>query len=313
MQNLPPGMKRFLLPDPNYILYNIDLSQAENRVVAYIAPEPTMIEAFESGADIHKLTASLIFNKPVDQISDEDGSCSIGGGVYSERFWGKKANHGLNYDLGYKTFSYYYEIPENEGKYIVDMYHKSYPGIRQMHLWIQRMLQTNRTLVNLFGRKRTYLGRWDDELFKEAYSFIPQSTVADKINRHGIMHIWDHPGIYGPAEILNQVHDSIVLQIPVTVSWQGHAKILLDLVQSLEQPLTWKSLQFSIPADVSIGLNLKNMEKVDLKNEDPANVLREAYRKLLDTREEKLNLAEEYEDTEDDEQEVDDIISVIGA
>jgi DNA polymerase I-like protein with 3'-5' exonuclease and polymerase domains len=43
----------------------MDLSQAENRVVAYIAPEPSMIDAFESGVDIHSKTASLIFRKPV--------------------------------------------------------------------------------------------------------------------------------------------------------------------------------------------------------------------------------------------------------
>ncbi|MFA5378333.1 MAG: DNA polymerase, partial [Dehalococcoidia bacterium] len=82
MQNLPPVMLSYLSADPEYYLYNIDLAQAENRFVAYIAPEPNMINAFEDHIDLHKQTASLIFSKPVSEVSDEPGSSSIGGGLY---------------------------------------------------------------------------------------------------------------------------------------------------------------------------------------------------------------------------------------
>lgn len=263
MQNLPPEMLRFLLADEGCFLYNIDLGQAENRLVAYISPEPNMIAAFEKGIDIHKQTAGLIFNKEPKDISDELGSSTIGGGVYSERFWGKKSNHSLNYDLGYRAFALVCEIQDHEAKYIVKRYHSVYPGVRQYHAWIRAQLGKNRTITNCFGRKRLFTNRWGDELFKEAYAFIPQSTVADIINERGLAYVMDNPQFKG-AEILNQVHDSLVVQISyVDVPVWRHAEMLKLLVDSLQKPITFRGLTFSIPADTNVGISLtKDKKKV---------------------------------------------------
>ena len=251
MQNLPYDVRQYLIADDGYIPYQADLGQAENRCVAYIAPEPSMIEAFESGKDIHKRTAGLIFGKPEDDISDDEGSCEIGGGVYSERFWGKKANHGLNYDFGYKSFALMYEIPEADAKFIVDRYHTAYPGVRQYHQWVRNQLAKDRTLTNTFGWRRLFLDRWGDDLFKEAYSFIPQSSIARQLNQHGV--IAGYYDVRGSHEILNQVHDSIWFQIPKSVGWLEHARILLELKQKMEHPMSWRGRSFIIPADFEIG------------------------------------------------------------
>lgn len=251
MQNLPVEIRQFIVADEGYIPYQIDLSQAENRVVAYVSPEPAMIDAFETGKDIHRRTAGLIFGKPEDEISDEEGSSVIGGGQFSERFWGKKANHGLNYDLGYKSFALYYEIPESEAKFIVERYHTAYPGVRQGHAWMRAQLAKDRTLTNCFGWKRLFLDRWGDQLFKEAYSFIPQSSVARQLNQFGI--IEPYYGLRGPFEYVNQVHDSIWFQIPISAGWEEHARIVLALKHSLETPMKWRYTQFKIPADVECG------------------------------------------------------------
>lgn len=262
MQNQPPEMKRYLLADEGYVLYEVDLSQAENRCVAYFSPEPSMIKAFETGMDIHRLTASLIFNKPYDEVSNEPGSCPLAGGRYSERFWGKKANHALNYGLGYRTFALYYELPENEAKFIVERYHAAYPAIRQgYHEWVREQLAHNRTLTNPFGRRRVFLGRWGGELFKEAYSFLPQSTVADIINRRGLLPMYDDP-LFRQVVLLNQVHDSIVFEIPVE-DWDYHASVLRALKESLEQPIEWRGMSFVIPAEIKLGLNAKDTIEVD--------------------------------------------------
>lgn len=255
MQNLPPEMLRFLVADEDCFLYNIDLSQAENRIVAYCAPEPNMIAAFESGVDIHRSTAGLILNKPWEEISDEPGSSSIGGGLFSERFWGKKSNHSLNYDLGFRAFAMVCEIQDAEAKYIVERYHAVYPGVRQFHAWVRAQLGKNRTLINCLGRRRMFTDRWGDELFKEAYAFIPQSTVADIINERGLAYIMDNP-IFKEAEILNQVHDSLVIQISMKVPAIRHAEILKRLVDSLQTPLSYRGMTFSIPADTHVGVNL---------------------------------------------------------
>jgi len=269
MQNLPPEMLRYLVADTGCFLYNIDLEQAENRIVAYIAPEPNMIDAFKRGVDIHKQTAGLIFGKDPADISDEEGSSSIGGGLHSERFWGKKSNHELDYDMGYRAFALICEISESEGKFIVDRFHSVYPGVRQYHAWIRAQLNKNRTIENCLGRKRLFTNRWGDDLYKEAYAFIPQSTVADIINERGLAYVMDNPLFWG-IEILNNVHDSLVVQISYEkVPLQQHADALKLLVNSLQTPLTFRGQTFYIPADIAVGrsLNKKLMKKIDMKGD----------------------------------------------
>lgn len=260
MQTSPLEMSKLMIPDPGYVAVEIDLSQAENRVVAYIANEQRMIQAFETGVDIHRLTASLIFGKPVEEISDKPGSSSIGGGVYSERFWGKKANHGLNYDLGARTFALYYEITTKEAEFIVESYHRNYPGVRMWHSATRDLLARDRTLINCLGRVRKFMDRWGDTLFKEAYSFNPQSTVADQLNEFGFEYIYYNPYL-DFIELLNQVHDSVKFQFPISEGSLALAEALIDIKKSMESPISYHMRTFSIPADIKVGFNFRDMEE----------------------------------------------------
>jgi DNA polymerase-1 len=256
MQNWPHKTLKFLLPDKRYIYYSLDMSQIENRIVAYVGRIPQMIDAFENDIDVHRLTASLIFGKPASEISDEDGSSPLAGGKYSERFWGKKANHALNYGLGYRKFALTHELPETEANWIVERYHTAYPGVRQTyHAMIREQLARDRTITNLFGRKTLFLGQWGEDLFKEAYSCIPQGTTGDKINEQGINFIYYNQDRFRPVELLIQVHDSIGFQIPTSVSWERHADCLIRIKDSLETPLVWREREFVVPADLTMGLN----------------------------------------------------------
>jgi len=277
-QNWPHDLLRFFLFDKGYVGYSFDLSQVENRIVAYVGGIIPMIEAFESGIDVHTLTASLIFGKPPDQISKVDGSSELGDGRQSERFWGKKANHSLNYDLGYQHFALTYEITESEAKWIVERYHRAYPGVRQnYHAVIQRQLKTDRTITNLFGRRRTFLGpiipsppevpaAACHKTYKEAYAHLPQSTAADKINEHGVNFIYYNQCWFAPVELLAQIHDSVVFQVPLTTPWIEHANILLRIKHSLEIPMNWHDTEFVVPADLSIGKNMCKEEMKELKS-----------------------------------------------
>lgn len=269
-QNIPPHMRKYMLADEGYMLYNVDLSQAENRVVAFISGDNNMMSAFSQGEDIHSKTAALIFRKSIEEISDKDGSSPIGTGQYSERFWGKKANHSLNYDMGYRSFAFTMEIPEKQAKFIVSSYHTAYAGVRQYYEWVQNQLRTNRTLTNPYGRKRRFMDRWGHELFKEAYSWIPQSTVADKINRDGLLFIYNNQQWFSDVELLNQVHDSIIFQIPLSIDWEHHAGILTLIKESLQREITWRIRTFSIPVDVKVGLNMKDMKKIKV-SDSPKN------------------------------------------
>ena len=278
LQNWPHDLLIYLLFDPGYAGYTFDLSQAENRIVAYEGNIAPMIDAFESGKDVHKLTAGLILGKPPSEVSNEPGSSPLGGGKYSERFWGKKSNHAFNYDLGFKNFSLRVEIPENQGKWILDRYHLAYPGIRQSyHAGVKKQLLVNRTLTNLMGRKTLFLGEWGDKLWKAAYSCIPQGTVGDKINEHGLIYIYYDQVSFSDVELLTQVHDSLSFQIPLSVSWEDQAKMLCLIKDSLETPLaTSYGREFVIPAELKMGRNFNPDDGIKIKT-ITAQALKEAY------------------------------------
>jgi uracil-DNA glycosylase family 4 len=271
LQNDPPQFKKYMLFDEGYIGYSIDLAQAENRIVAYIAPEPRMLAAFERGEDVHKLTAALILNTQPERISDEQGSCpfcehpNLCG--HTERYWGKQANHAFNYGRGHVSMALKLEIQEGLAKRIRDSYHNGYLGVRVMWNWIQESLRQNRTLTNLFGRKRIFMAEWGDGLFREAYAFTPSSTVSDIINERGLIYIYYNQDQFKEVELLNQIHDSIVLQIPKAAGVERHLEIIGKIKASLETPLHWRAREFVIPADISVSTtNMKDTKKI--KNMD---------------------------------------------
>ena len=289
MQNWPHKLLKHLLADEGYIYYSFDLSQGENRIVAYVGKIPRMIDAFETGKDVHDLTSALILGKTPEEVSHEDGSSPLGDGSHSERFWGKKANHSLNYDLGYKEFSLRLEMPETEGKWMVDRYHSIYPEVRgNYHQMIKTQLAKDRTLTNLFGRKRLFLQQWGDNLFKDAYAQIPQSTIADKIDEQGLAFIYQNQQWFKSLELLIQVHDSIGFQIPLNIPWSEHADMLIRIKESLETPVKWGDVEFVIPADLVMGFNLYKKEGIEFKHDKfpessqlLAKELEEGYNKLM--------------------------------
>jgi uracil-DNA glycosylase family 4 len=307
-QNIPKSVRKYLIADPGKLPYNVDLSQAENRNVAYIAPDLKMINTFEAKIDLHRQTASLIFGKPIEDISDDDDivvdpsrASSIGGGIFSERFWGKKANHGLNYGLGYRFFAMLYEISEAEAKFIVERYHAAYPGVRQYHEWVRNQLSKDRTLEDCYGRRRLFLERWGEDLFKEAYSFIPQSSVATKINLDGLLPLYENQASFAKAELLNQVHDSITFQVPLTCTWEEQARMLVELRNSLESPMRFRSTSLIIPADCSMGLNLKDQYKVDWHKYSTTSSLAEHLEKVYSEVVSKPATTVEVEEDEEEE------------
>jgi len=279
-QNWPHDLLRFFLFDEGYIGYSLDLSQIENRIVAHVGGVITQIEAFEQGIDLHKLTAGVILDKSYDQISDEDSSSDIGDGRHSERFWGKKGNHAINYDVQYKTFALKNELQEGEAKYILEKIHRGYPQIRDgYHVTIQNMLKKNRTITNLFGRSRLFLGpifqsypnvpkSACEATYREAYAQLAQSSCADKMDEQGINYIYYNQHLFRPVELLTQIHDRIVFQIPLSISFEEHAKMLLLIKNSLETSMYWHETEIKTPADLSIGFNMYNKDNVEIKSKD---------------------------------------------
>lgn len=268
MQNQPKEkMNRLFIADEGCLLYNVDLSQADNRSVAYMGPEHRMMQAFEDGRDVHSLTASLIFGFPYDEIIQmhkEKVKSDIGYGDRTHRDWGKQCNHAFNFGRGYRTFSYEFEIPEKEGKELWRSYHNIYHGVeKSYHKWIRDKLSQDRTLTNCFGRKYRFVERWGEELFKQAYAFPAQSNTADVLNRWGVLPMYYDTAQFEHVELLRQVHDSINFQIPIDKGIAYHCRCLKAIKKSLEQPLKWKIQEFVIPAEFEVGFRLSEMKELD--------------------------------------------------
>ena len=248
-------MKELIRPDKGYLLVSLDLSQAENRVVAYSANEQNMIRAFEQGMDIHRHTASLIYSVHIDEVNPE------------QRQGGKTANHALNYDMTARRYAVEYQVSLSEATYIVERYHQIYPGIRNWHRQIKEELQKSFSLTNMFGRTIEFIGPTSGagayETFKMAYSFRPQSTVADITNRWGIVEFYkDRHSAYEPGILLNNIHDQILFEWPINLISEL-PRAIDSLKASMERPLQGTCKEFSIPVNINLGMNLKDCVEIE--------------------------------------------------
>ncbi len=281
-QNLPQDFKKFLVADDGYVFLEVDKRQAEWVVVAYATGDANMISAVERGIDVHTHTASLMFHADPDLIkreskivghnTDADYIRDLRQEQLSEFYdarWprtmslrqcGKKSNHGLNYDEGPNGFALINEIEIPEAKRIVALYHQIYPGIRIWYESIKRDLQRDRTLTNCFGRTVRFMGQWGDELWKSAYSMIPQSTVVDSLNGGmvGIHADEELCGIRGfNMDVLAQVHDSVLMQVPLKfIEKEENFNRICGKITDLTSPdITYNARTFKIASDYKFGLN----------------------------------------------------------
>jgi hypothetical protein len=278
------------------LLIELDKAGAEWVVVAYLANDGAMIQVVESGASPHVATGVLLShsdgdfvtkeNKIVGNMTDPLKINEVREDLTTEEGWwlprsmsirqaGKKANHGLNYDMKYKRAALEWEIQENEARDIVERYHSAYPGIRQWHKHTQDQLRKNRMLTNCFGRQRRFMDGWGQTLFDAAYSFVPQSTVFD-ITREGMTKWYDDPSMIGNTELLAQTHDSCTFQFNDINSGKDLApkavKIGLDYMNPM---LNYNGRDFKIGTTMKIGLDWggSGMHEVLLSDDVDATAL----------------------------------------
>lgn len=246
LQNQPPFMRRMFTADDGCVMFQCDLKQAENRVVAYLANEPRMIQAFNEGADIHKRIAAMIFRKSERDITKQ------------ERQLGKKIGHASNYGMGVDRFrqvcweEMHINLTREEAKRLQNQYFDAFPRIRMWQLEVQEQLNRTRTLTNPFGRKRYFFERWGPDLFKEAYAHGPQSTIVDVMNI-GIIRL-DEAG----HDLLLQVHDSTNGNKHVDIPMESFAEKLKDC---LEFEFKINGHNVVIPIEIAVGPNWADLKE----------------------------------------------------
>ena len=296
MQNLEMRYKRVLVPDEGYMLVEFDGAGAEWLVVAYLTDDPRMISVAQGYDSPHTVSAVSLFNAERDLIVQEDKL--LGHTTNPEtllemrkefipeifslpfvpvnmtlRQAAKKANHGMNYDLGYKTFARLNDMTESDAKVIHRLYRNIY-NIENYHRIVRETLSRNdKTLINHLGRPYKFIEPWGHALFLRAYAFIPQSTVVDIINQ-GLLRVWRDSTLY-QWQLLMQVHDSVLYQVPIPKTETDLKDFHSDISQikkHLTHPIATHNTTYSIPIDVK----LSKRSWANLQEYDPYLDIRDA-------------------------------------
>jgi DNA polymerase I-like protein with 3'-5' exonuclease and polymerase domains len=118
--------------------------------------------------------------------------------------------------------------------------------------------------VNPFGRRRQFLGRWNDELLREAFAQIPQSTVADQTKKAGLEIVDKIPD--AKNWICLEAHDALLALVPKA----RRAEYLKVAIPAFERSIdfTWCTLSrgsLTIPCEVKVGANYGALEELDIK------------------------------------------------
>jgi DNA polymerase I-like protein with 3'-5' exonuclease and polymerase domains len=188
-QTIPKKAKGFFIPPEGHLFMQVDLAQAESRYVAYAARESTLIEMLEDpNQDVHSYVAANIFGCSIEQVLEEKRA-----GNPAKRQLGKKSGHGANYSMKGPTFqeSCLKEdlvLSAPEAPRVLETYHSLFPGLRRWHREIQERVRNKGYLENPLGFRRYFYGRYDDNTFREAYAFEPQSTIP-AITNHLMLHL----------------------------------------------------------------------------------------------------------------------------
>ena len=260
LQNQPAGkrkdsnLRRVFVPDSGKVFMQRDLKQAEAWVVAYLSRDPFFMDAIRS-SDVHRRVGSLIFRKPEADITPR------------ERDMAKRCVHALNYGMGWHKFAEIAKLGLIEARGLRNRYFAAFPKLGMWHAEVKQYLMGNRIITTPLGRKREFSGPFGEALWKEAWAYVPQSTVGDLLNI-GFLEFWrwlkhDVRGVPFEVEfdtqIMLQIHDSIVVQCP-----EKHAEYIAgQMKRCLERPLTIHGKTFTIPSDCSIGPNWKDLKEVD--------------------------------------------------
>lgn len=275
-----------------------DLAGAEWFVTGFVAKEPNMIKVYHSGVSPHLVTGSLMTGLSQDEVAaeakvlKESNDPILIANTRKELFpnmlrvlWlprtmtvrqaAKKANHGGNYREGYKTFALKNEMDETEAKRILELYRgKAYRGLNTWYKRIDAEVSKTRCLSNCWGRKVFFMSALDDDTFRAATSFIPQSTVVDIIDIALPKIMNDDRPEFEPADIRAQVHDSLLIDY-LSRDYLLMARFIHGLVEYLSPTINYGE-PFKLKVDTKVGYNWKDMTEIrtDISEEQLAEVLR---------------------------------------
>ncbi len=252
-QNQPKKVRSFYPAEPGNIFIQMDLSQAEARVVAALCKDEKWLQEFDK-EDLHTKVASMLYG-----ISPEKVRKAV------ERQTAKRVAHASHYLLGWSLLSNILKCSAKEAKAHKKTYYEIRPNLDGWHGRVRKQIRETKKIVTPFGRMIQFPGPINDKVIRDAVAAEPQSTSADYLNR-----AIDKMYYEGPEEFqFNlQVHDSILFQVPNELSCiQRNIEALKEIT---EIEIDVHGVPLVIPCDFEIGFDWYNL--TEIKDISPKSV-----------------------------------------
>ncbi|KRT67543.1 MAG: DNA-directed DNA polymerase, DNA polymerase I [candidate division WWE3 bacterium CSP1-7] len=233
LQQIPTDsmFRSCFIASPGHKLVVADYSQIELRIMAELSEDPVFMKAFKEDQDLHALTASQMFNIPIDQVSKE------------KRFQAKSINFGLMYGRGARSLAVQLGVSEDESRRLLDKYFRQYHRVKTWLDNISRDAIRRGYSTTLGGRKRYYEKvASDDPSYDRQVSYIErqgkntpiQGTSAD-ITKMALVNLRQRIRKEGLAAVpIHTVHDEIVVEAPVSEAEQTAKIVKEEMVRAGE-------------------------------------------------------------------------------
>ncbi len=246
LQNIPVRtelgreMRKFFCAKDGWLLVDADYSQIELRVLAHISGDENMIEAFKNNDDIHAITASQVFNMPLEMVTP------------LMRSRAKAVNFGIVYGIGAFSLGKDIGVSMREASQYIKNYLAHYSGVDEYMKRVVERAKLDGYVETMFGRRR-YLpelstGKAMMRAFGErvARNMPIQGTAADIIKIAMVRVDERLKRENMQARLILQVHDELIVEAPEAESEKA-AKILQEEMEN--------AVQLSVPltADAAIG------------------------------------------------------------
>jgi DNA polymerase I len=252
LQNIPIRTKEgrqirtAFIADKGNVLLSADYSQIELRVLAHIADIDALKQAFLDGLDIHAMTASEMFNVPIDGMDP------------MVRRNAKAINFGIIYGISAFGLARQLSIPRGEAAAYIEAYFERFPGIKDYMETTKAFARTNGYVETLFGRRihmREITSKNPAQrgfMERAAINAPIQGTAADIIRRAMIR----MPGALKEAgleaRMLLQVHDELIFELPKGEA-KKTAKVVEDIMEGAALPVC--DLGIPLTVDAQWGAN----------------------------------------------------------
>ncbi len=245
LQNIPVRteegrrIREAFVADAGNVLLSLDYSQIELRILAHIAKIDSLKQAFYDGLDIHAMTASEMFNVPIEGMDP------------AVRRQAKAINFGVIYGISAFGLARNLRIPRGEAQKFIDTYFERFPGIREYMDETVKGAKDKGYVETMFGRRIhtpeiNARGPHAGFAKRAAINAPIQGTAADIIRRAMIRVPEAIAGL--PARMLLQVHDELIFEVPEAAVDETKA-----IVKKVMEQASMPAVKLDVPLVVDAG------------------------------------------------------------